>query len=190
MTSPASVEPDGKLRLFCALRVPGDVLDELVLWQHEHVTAGRVVPRENLHLTLAFLGWTPARAVDGILEELHGAAAAAEPIELEPMRYRETRGVGMLVFSDAEGNGASLADDLHGRLEHLGVYRPEQRPWLPHLTVVRFRRRPRLRPPLPDLGRFGPSDAALYNSLLRSAGAQYVVIDNAALSTNAALGGN
>ena len=75
-------------------------------------------------------------------------------------------------------------------LQRLGVYRREQRPWLPHLTVVRFRRRPRLQPPVPDLGPFGPSDAALYNSLLRSAGAQYVVIDNATLGTNVALGGN
>jgi len=183
MTSPASVEPDGKLRLFCALRVPGDVLDELVLWQHEHVTAGRVVPRENLHLTLAFLGWTSAQAVDGIIKELRGAAATAEPIELEPVRYRETRSVGMLVFSDAGGGGARLADDLHGRLERLQVYRREQRRWLPHLTVVRFHRRPRLEPPVPAVGRFGPSDAALYNSLLRSAGAQYVVIDNVALGT-------
>ena len=152
MTSRASVDADGKLRLFCALRLPDGILDALVRWQHEHVTAGRVVPRENLHLTLAFLGWTPARAVDGIVADLRDATAAAEPIELEPVRYREGRSVGMLVLSDAVGRGARLADDLHGRLERLGVYRREGRPWLPHLTVVRFRERPRLRPPLPDLG--------------------------------------
>jgi len=181
MKSRASVEPDEKLRLFCALRLPDGILDAVVRWQHEHVTAGRVVPRENLHLTLAFLGWTPARAVDGIVADLRDATAAAEPIELEPVRYREGRSVGMLVLSDAGGRGARLADDLHGRLERLGVYRREGRPWLPHLTVVRFRERPRLRPPLPDLGRFGPSDAALYNSLLRSAGAQYVVMESFAL---------
>jgi len=34
----------------------------------------------------------------------------------------------------------------------LGVYEPEQRLWLPHLTVVRFRARPRLVPEPPDLG--------------------------------------
>ena len=182
MTSPASVEPDGKLRLFCALRLPEGVLDDVVDWMQNVAGAGRLVPRQNLHLTLAFLGWTPAGAVDGIVSELRTAAAAvAEPIELEPVRYRETRSVGMLVFSDAGRRGARLADDLHGRLERLGVYRREQRPWLPHLTVVRFRRRPRLRPPVPGLGRFGPSDAALYNSLLRSAGAQYVMMESCAL---------
>jgi len=67
------------------------------------------------------------------------------------------------------------------RLERLGVYRREQRPWLPHVTVLRFRERPRLQPPLPDLGEFVPSDAAAYHSVLRSSGAQYVVVESFAL---------
>jgi 2'-5' RNA ligase len=74
-----------------------------------------------------------------------------------------------------------LADDLHGRLEALGVYRREQRAWLPHLTVVRFRERPRLAPPLPELEPFSPSDAAVYLSRLRSSGAQYEVVQSFAL---------
>src|SRR5437879_12493293 len=101
MTSRASVDADGKLRLFCALRLPDGILDALVRWQHQHVTAGRVVPRENLHLTLAFLGWTPRAAVDDVVRELQEAAAAAEPIEPEPVRYRATRSVGILRLSDA-----------------------------------------------------------------------------------------
>ena len=47
---------------------------------------------------------------------------------------------------------AMLASDLSERLERLGVYRPEQRPWLPHVTVARFRRPPRLRPDRPPSG--------------------------------------
>jgi 2'-5' RNA ligase len=185
VNSRASVHADEKLRLFCALRLPDGTLDAVVRWQQDHVTAGRLVPRENLHLTLAFLGRTPASAVDGIVSELRGAAGAApDPIVLQPVRYREGRSVGMLVLSDAGGRGAALADDLHGRLERLGVYRREARPWLPHLTVVRFRERPRLRPPLPDLGSFSPSDAAAYLSVLRPTGAEYVVLESAVLGGN------
>ena len=87
----------------------------------------------------------------------------------------------MIVLEDVEGAATDLAGDLHGRLERLGVYRREGRPWLPHVTVLRFRRPPRLAPPLPDLGRFGPSDAALYHSVLRSTGAQYEVLETFAL---------
>ncbi len=115
------------------------------------------------------------------MRELGEAAAAADRIELEPVRYRETRSVGMVVFADAGRHAAALERDLAGRLERLGVYTREARAWLPHVTVLRFRERPRLAPPVPQLGRFGPSDAALYNSLLRSTGAQYVVLESVAL---------
>jgi RNA 2',3'-cyclic 3'-phosphodiesterase len=175
------VEAGERLRLFCALRLPDDVVEGVVRWQREHVTAGRVVPRENLHLTLAFLGSTPRAATADIVGALREAAAAAGPVAFELSGYREGRSVGMLVFDDEGGHGGALARDLHGRLAGLGVYEPEQRPWLPHLTVVRFREKPRLRPNLPAVGRVVPSDAALYNSLLRSTGAQYVVIEPIAL---------
>jgi 2'-5' RNA ligase len=98
-----------------------------------------------------------------------------------PERYRETRSVGMLVLNDLDGQATRLAEDLQGRLEGLGVYDREARPWLAHLTVVRFRERPRLQPPLPDLGEVSPSDAAAYHSVLRSSGAQYVVVESFAL---------
>ena len=58
--SRASVEGDEQLRLFCALRLPGEVVETLVRWQHEQLSGGRIVPRENLHVTLAFLGSRPA----------------------------------------------------------------------------------------------------------------------------------
>jgi 2'-5' RNA ligase len=175
------VQPNERKRLFCALRLPDDVVAELVCWQHEQLTAGRIVPPENLHLTLAFLGSTPSDLVPGIVDALREAAAAAGPIAFEVSGYRETRSVGMLTLDDEGGNAASLARDLHERLERLGVYKPEKRPWLPHLTALRFREKPGLRPGLPALGRISPSDAALYNSLLRSTGAQYVVLATLAL---------
>jgi 2'-5' RNA ligase len=172
---------DERLRLFCALRIPGGVLDEVEGWQAKHLSHGRVVPRGNLHVTLAFLGHRPAAELEPISAELRAAAAAAEPIVLEPVRYRETRGAGMLVLRDDGGHAAALAGDLHERLERLGAYRPEGRPWLPHLTVVRFRERPRLRPEVPSVGRFAPSDAAAFLSRLSPSGAQYEVLESVAL---------
>jgi 2'-5' RNA ligase len=87
----------------------------------------------------------------------------------------------MLVLDDEGGAATALAEELHDRLERLGVYERENRPWLPHLTVLRFRQRPRLRPPLPEVGPFSPSDAAVYHSVLRSGGAQYFVVESYAL---------
>ncbi len=87
----------------------------------------------------------------------------------------------MLVLDDEEGRAGALAADLHGRLERLGVYRREGRPWLPHVTVARFRARPGLQPGLPPVRTFVPSDAAAYLSRLRPSGAQYDVLESVAL---------
>jgi RNA 2',3'-cyclic 3'-phosphodiesterase len=175
---PASVEGRERLRLFCALRLPEAALGTLSEWQGEHIREGRRMPREHLHITLAFLGHRPAGEVPGIAAALRGSAEAAEPIRLLPERYRETRSVGMLVLKDLAGNATRLAEDLFRRLEELGVYEPERRPWLPHVTVVRFRKPPRLDPPLPGLAEVAPSDAAVYLSRLRSTGAEYFVVES------------
>ena len=169
-----------RLRLFCALRLPDDVLDGIVAWGGGHLRE-RIVSRPNLHITLAFLGHRPAEELNSIVAATGEAAGGAAPIRLEPVGYRETRSVGMLVLSDEGGAATHLAEDLHGRLEALGVYERERRRWLPHLTVVRFRQRPRLDPPLPELGPFSPSDAAVYLSRLRPGGAQYEVVQSFAL---------
>ncbi len=177
MSSPASVESDARIRLFCALQLPEPTLDALVAWQRGlRPGAARLVPRGNLHLTLAFLGHRPAGEVEAICSELEQAVGGADPIVLRARRYRETRSVGMLVFDDEGEAAGRLAVDLHRRLERIGVYEAERRPWLPHLTVVRFRERPRLSPAVPELGPVAPSAAAVYLSRLRPTGAEYVVV--------------
>lgn len=172
---------DERLRLFLALRLPDDVLDELETWQSEQLREVRVVPRKHLHVTLAFLGHRPAGEIEAIVGALRDAAAGAGEIRLTPVRYRETRSVGMLVLEDDGDHAARLAGDVQERLERLGVYRREGRAWLPHLTVARFRERPRLRPePLPRRT-FVPSDAAAYLSRLHPGGARYEVLESVAL---------
>ena len=87
----------------------------------------------------------------------------------------------MLVLTDVAGTALRLARDLFGRLERARVYEREKRLWLPHVTVARFRERPRLKPPLPELAPFAPSDAAAYISELSPSGARYVVVESCAL---------
>ena len=87
----------------------------------------------------------------------------------------------MLVLDDHGLRATRLAGDVQAGVERLGAFRKEKRPWLPHITVVRYRERPRLRPPLPDLGRIAPSDAAAFLSRLHPSGARYEVLESFAL---------
>jgi RNA 2',3'-cyclic 3'-phosphodiesterase len=181
MNSRASVSGDERIRLFLALRPPDDALDEIEHWQRAELREVRAVPREHLHVTLAFLGHRPAAELGAIVDVLRAAATDAGEIRLTPVRYRETRSVGMLVLDDEGDRASLLARGLHERLEALGVYRREGRAWLPHLTVARWRERPRLRPETPPARTFVPSDAAAYLSRLHPSGAQYEVLESVAL---------
>jgi RNA 2',3'-cyclic 3'-phosphodiesterase len=181
VSSAGSVDRDEHLRLFCALRLPENVLDTIEAWQASELENGRIVPREHLHLTLAFLGRRPAAELPSIARALAGAAEGRGEIVFTPRRYRETRSVGMLVLDDRAGEGGRLASRLFDGLEELGVYERERRPWLPHVTVLRFRATPKLQPAMPDLGAFEPSDAAVYMSRLRPSGAQYEVLESVPL---------
>lgn len=139
------------------------------------------MPPANLHVTLAFLGARPASDVEPVLELLRATARETRRPVLAAVRYRETRSVGMVVLDDEEGRATGLAGDVGEGLERLGVYERERREWLPHVTVLRFRRPPRLAPSLPELGRVSPSEVALYHSVLRPTGAQYEIVESVAL---------
>ena len=181
MTARATVAGDDRIRLFLALEMPKDVSAELARWGGRHLAHGRVP--ESFHVTLAFLGTQPRSALAPIADLLRREAAAAEPFALDVVRYRETRSVGMLVLDDPSGRATSLADRVHTGLERLGVYERERRPWLPHVTVLRFRERPRLDPPLPPVGTFAPSEAAALLSRLHPTGARYEILESCPLGT-------
>ena len=182
MTSAASVGSDDRLRLFLALQLPEATLDVVERWQEAHIAVGRRVGREQLHVTLAFLGARPAGELPGIVAALRDACREAGRIVFEPVAWRETRSVGMVVLRDLGDEAGALASRLHALLEALGVYRPEARPWLAHLTVVRFRTRLRLDPSLPATGTFVPSGAAAYLSRLRPTGVRYEVLERVSLN--------
>src|SRR5436190_986551 len=132
MSGADSVAGRERVRLFCALTLPDEALDALVHWQRNALRCdARASGRDQLHVTLAFLGHRPADEVEAVAGALREAVAArGDPLVLTPLRYRETRSVGMLVLEDEGGKAAALAAELHDRLEALGVYRQEARPWL------------------------------------------------------------
>ena len=168
---------DERLRLFCALRIPEVTTSTLVPWQVANLRGGRIVPPENLHVTLAFLGSRPASDAAAVVAALASVALGAERITLRVRGYVETRSVGMLELDDDGDRARALAEQLHERLESLGLYRREARPWFPHLTVLGFATGRSSRRRCPALGGIAPSDAAVFISRLRSEGAQYDVLE-------------
>ena len=178
------MQDDERLRLFCALLLPPPAVDALVAWQTAELAPRgekvRAVSPENLHVTLAFLGATPSGRAGEVVAALREVCAGRERPLFAVERYRETRSVAMIVLTDAGGRGESVAEALFDALEGRGLYQREERRWLPHVTVARFRDRPRLGPSLPEL-EVAPSDAAVMISHLRPGGAQYEIFESVSL---------
>ncbi len=182
MSPSGTVGADERVRLFLGFRLPDATARAVAVWQQELAAERvRIVSVENLHVTIAFLGSQPAGEIEAIADALRESVRGIARPVLTPLRYRETRSVGMLVLDDEEGRATRIAEGAHARLEKLGVYESEARNWLPHLTVVRFRERPRLEPSIPELGAVTMSDAAVYMSRLRPDGAQYEVLESVPL---------
>ncbi len=194
MSSPGSVDSDERLRLFLALRLPDDIVSAIAEWQaglfQDRELRGRIVPPGNLHITLAFLGSRLAGELPTILRVLEDAVRDAAAPSFEVVRWRERRAAGMLELRDSTGTTAArLAGRVQGELADLGLYRLENRDWLPHVTVLRYRDPPRLSPELPELGPVVSSEAAAYLSRLHPTGAVYEVLESFPLKSLNSRGG-
>lgn len=98
---------------------------------------GRFTPRENLHLTLVFLGEVqPARLTD-LKEAMEEVSAGSFALQVGGMGCFRQRG-GYLYWAGVERSAPllSLYDSLSGALRRHG-FGVEERAYRPHLTLVR-----------------------------------------------------
>ena len=178
-----------RARLFVALDLPQETREGLIAWGREALAdpALRPVAPESLHITLAFLGHRPEREIDAIAAAVRESAAPAPWVELRNPEQRPARGRARLYALPAISPGAeALQAGLEQRLVSEGFYKPEKRPFWPHVTVARVRpeargsRRPAVvsEPPgqIPE-GLMEPRISVrmtLYRSVLQPSGAHYV----------------
>lgn len=126
------------IRSFVGVGIPEEVADALEDLQ-EGLPGANWTPAENFHITLAFLGEQPSRALEDLDAEL--AAMRAAPFEL--------RLSGVAVFGpDARlayaGVGASeplkrLRDKTHAAARACDID-VDARKFAPHVTLARWRR--------------------------------------------------
>jgi RNA 2',3'-cyclic 3'-phosphodiesterase len=177
------------MRLFIAYRLPEQALDTIAAWQKRALTGVaslRFVPRENLHVTLAFLGSRSRADVPRIAAILESRVREAPEPAFRLDRYWETARVGMLELRDdlVAGDpyvfrGSALTGAVMLDLEAAGLYRREHRAWRPHATVARFKTPPGLAPERPALAPFQPTAVALFESATGPDGSVYHALEEA-----------
>lgn len=178
-----------RARLFVALDLPEALRDGIVAWGQRELgdPALRVVPPESLHITLAFLGYTPEKEIERVAEIVAALETGAPAVELgDPVGKPSARRARLFALPATSPAAVELQSELQAGLVAERLYEPEKRPFWPHVTVARVRsegkgsRRPRQvqRPPggLPkDLLQAAICRrVTLYRSELKPSGAEYV----------------
>jgi RNA 2',3'-cyclic 3'-phosphodiesterase len=190
-----------RARLFVALDLPQEVRAGLVDWQRTALAdpALRIVRPEALHLTLVFLGYQAEKDVKAIAKAALATDAQAPAVELLPEPVGVPGGKRPRLFAlDAHSEETvELQRGVEERLVEGGFYKPEKRPFWPHLTMARVKpeargsRKPaqvRTEPhALPEhmFRFFRPTRLVLFRSHLRPTGAEYEPLAELELPTAA-----
>jgi len=179
-------------RLFAAADLPVGVRESLVTWAHQAVgddRALRLVGPQALHVTLCFIGWREASESKRLGELVVECAAPVRSLSVERVLWLAPGRPHVLTvgIADARGELAALHASVSAALADGAGYIPEEREFLPHVTVARVRRgaRPLRRglPPLPRLEPFVCPSLTLYRSQLGAGGARYEALARVELPT-------
>jgi len=128
--------------LFVALDLPKALRDGIVAWGREELSdpALRAVPRDSLHITLAFLGYMPEREIARLGKIVSGLEAPAARIRiLDPVAKPSPKRPRLFALPAASPDTVALQDDLERQLLAERLYKPEKRPFWPHVTVARVK---------------------------------------------------
>lgn len=186
-----------RARLFVALDLSEDVRGEIVAWGREELSdpALRVVPRESIHITLAFLGYVPEREIARLGKIVSGLQAPAPRVRLvDPIAKPSPKQPRLFALPADSPGTVALQGDLEKQLVAEHLYKSEKRPFWPHVTVARVKSAGRgSRRPQPVDRRPGKLPAkllspvlgvrlTLYRSELQPRGAHYTPLAQVELS--------
>jgi 2'-5' RNA ligase len=174
------------VRLFAALDLPDQVrhsIAELIAKLQSKSRSPRWIKPENLHITLKFIGHVGNEKLEPIRNAL-SLIHATQPVELHfrGMGFfpNERRPRAFWCGIASSSNLGELAANIDRALVPLGI-EAETRPFTPHLTLARFKSEEGIREVVQaatdmkstDFGAATETNFHLYESLLKSTGAQY-----------------
>jgi RNA 2',3'-cyclic 3'-phosphodiesterase len=127
-------------RYFLALHLSDIAKDRLVAVQPPAVPGMRVIERHELHLTLLFLGEVAAQFDEELRKGLARVRASPFPITISGVGRFPPEGQPQVLWAGVERSPALLA--LHHSItttltDAIG-FRPEERPYSPHITLARL----------------------------------------------------
>jgi RNA 2',3'-cyclic 3'-phosphodiesterase len=132
-----------RARLFVALELADEARAALERWRAEPIERLRLraIPVAQLHITLAFLGSLALAEVERLGEIVCAAARPVRGLSLGAPLWLPRRRPNLLAveIEDTAGELAALRGELAASLSKAGLYEPDRRRPLAHVTVARGR---------------------------------------------------
>jgi RNA 2',3'-cyclic 3'-phosphodiesterase len=131
-----------RARLFVALDLPEPLRSGIEAWGRRELRDPglRPVPRDFLHITLAFLGHRPEREIGPLAEILGGIEGPRPSVELDqPVAKPSLRRARLFALPARSPGAVALQAELERKLVEKRLYEPEKRAFWPHVTVARVR---------------------------------------------------
>jgi RNA 2',3'-cyclic 3'-phosphodiesterase len=127
------------MRLFVALDLPWELRSRLAGLSGRGIPGARWVPAENYHLTLRFIGETPAYRADEIDQALAVLKARGFDLTLAGLGTFDKAGRSISLWVGVERNPAldHLRSKVETALQRAGL-EPERRRFAPHVTLARL----------------------------------------------------
>jgi 2'-5' RNA ligase len=127
-------------RFFVAIPLPDEARDRLIAVQPPAFPGLRILGREELHLTLHFLGEVAAHDFDTVRTALATVSVNAFTVAINGIGMFQQEGRPQVLWAGIEANAALL--ELHHSIgaalaDAIG-FRPEDRPYSPHITLARL----------------------------------------------------
>lgn len=174
------------MRLFVAVYPPVESARGIVeLLRGVELPEHRLVPPEQVHMTLQFIGDTDERQLAEVMESVERAAAGVEAFSLRPRELMclPESGDARLVAIETDAPAGLL--EIQRRLAAKLARNPRDRQrFLPHMTVCRFRngaRVWRVERRAVEVEPFAVREIRLMESVLRPGGAEHREVGRAVL---------
>ena len=188
-------------RIFIAINLPEKIKEELIFFREKYSELpARWVKPENLHITLAFLGYVKEEDIPKIIEITKNVASKCNPFSIKivkitygPPKVSPPR----MVWAIGEKNESlwRLQENLKNALMEMRIPQLEEeegRGFIPHITLARIRKwefrqmEPEERPEIDEDVNFSfqVKSIEIMESHLKRGGAEYTVLESCSLSKN------
>ncbi len=125
-------------RLFVAISLPDDVAEPLQ-WIERGIPGARWQTREQLHLTLRFIGEVDGRQADNVDDALSGIAAPSFQLRLKDVgQFGGRKSHSVWVGIEANAALLHLQRKIESALQRAG-FAPDERKFTPHITLARLK---------------------------------------------------